>query len=199
VPVVNGHSEIDELLPATVCFYSITILQKKRGSDRCCFFFLPQRTQLAPLVAAHRPARRVKVQKRDWAHVVDVNKPMKNFRELVPDMAHQVRHYSFSAIHGTLLADAPPTLCLLFLRLNIVPLRVGHVPKGGCVPSRDGGFGICCRSYIGGKNGCCRVCGGTRAAAYDSVCNPHMDRIQDVTERREKKQGHLYLAYQGVV
>jgi hypothetical protein len=30
------------------------------------------------------------VQKRDWAHVIDVNKPMKNFHKLVPEMAHKV-------------------------------------------------------------------------------------------------------------
>lgn len=37
------------------------------------------------------PSRAAIAQKRDWAHVVDVNKPMTNFRELVPDMARQVR------------------------------------------------------------------------------------------------------------
>ena len=30
------------------------------------------------------------MQKREWAHVVDVRKPMTNFRELVPEMAHKV-------------------------------------------------------------------------------------------------------------
>ena len=34
--------------------------------------------------------RRAAIQKRDWAHVVDTNKPMKNFHELVPEMAHKV-------------------------------------------------------------------------------------------------------------
>lgn len=28
--------------------------------------------------------------KRDWAHVVDVNQELVNFRELVPDMAREV-------------------------------------------------------------------------------------------------------------
>jgi antiviral helicase SKI2 len=42
-------------------------------------------------VATTKTSRRnVQVQKRDWAHVVDVNKPMKNFHELVPNMAHKV-------------------------------------------------------------------------------------------------------------
>ncbi|CDO73133.1 hypothetical protein BN946_scf185007.g187 [Trametes cinnabarina] len=60
----GGSSEIDELLPAS-------------------------RTQLNPITSARRPLRRAQVQKRDWAHVVDVNKPMTNFHELVPDMAHK--------------------------------------------------------------------------------------------------------------
>lgn len=30
------------------------------------------------------------VAKRDWAHVVDVNREIVNFRELVPDMAREV-------------------------------------------------------------------------------------------------------------
>jgi len=32
------------------------------------------------------------VQKRDWAHEVDINKPMTNFHELVPEMAHKVQY-----------------------------------------------------------------------------------------------------------
>lgn len=34
--------------------------------------------------------RRTQVEKRDWAHEIDVNKAMPNFHELVPDMAHKV-------------------------------------------------------------------------------------------------------------
>ncbi|KAG5647662.1 hypothetical protein DXG03_008385 [Asterophora parasitica] len=61
VPV--GFSEIDELLPTTT-------------------------THLKP----SKPQRRLKranIQKRDWAHVIDVNTPLSNFHELVPDMAHK--------------------------------------------------------------------------------------------------------------
>ncbi|KAI0035130.1 antiviral helicase [Vararia minispora EC-137] len=57
-------SEIDELLPTS-------------------------RSQLNPVSVAHKSVRRVNVQKRDWAHVIDVNKPMKNFHTLVPEMAHK--------------------------------------------------------------------------------------------------------------
>ncbi|TFY73286.1 hypothetical protein EWM64_g10726, partial [Hericium alpestre] len=57
-------SEIDELLPTS-------------------------RAQLNPVAPVHRPSRKATVQKRDWAHVVDINKPMSNFRTLVPEMAHQ--------------------------------------------------------------------------------------------------------------
>ncbi|KAG6873825.1 hypothetical protein C0995_010437 [Termitomyces sp. Mi166 len=58
-----GISEIDELLPMTT-------------------------THLKP----SKPQRRLKranIQKRDWAHVIDVNTPLSNFHELVPDMAHK--------------------------------------------------------------------------------------------------------------
>ncbi|KAI0361085.1 antiviral helicase [Trametes cingulata] len=60
----NGSSEVDDLLPTS-------------------------RSHLNPITSARRPLRRAQVQKRDWAHVVDVNKPMTNFHELVPDMAHK--------------------------------------------------------------------------------------------------------------
>jgi antiviral helicase SKI2 len=39
-----------------------------------------------------RAKKRAKIPKRDWVHVVDINKPMKNFHELVPNMAHEVRY-----------------------------------------------------------------------------------------------------------
>ena len=40
-----------------------------------------------------RGVRKTIPQKRDWAHVVDINKPMSlsRFKQLVPDMAHKVR------------------------------------------------------------------------------------------------------------
>ncbi|KAI9057026.1 antiviral helicase [Trametes sanguinea] len=62
--LIAGSTEIDEFLPTS-------------------------RTQLNPVTTARRQLRRAQVQKRDWAHVVDVNKPMTNFHELVPDMAHK--------------------------------------------------------------------------------------------------------------
>lgn len=49
-----------------------------------------QRAHLSSISPAQRTIRRGNIQKRDWAHVVDVNKPMVNFHELVPEMAHKV-------------------------------------------------------------------------------------------------------------
>ncbi|KAJ7204463.1 antiviral helicase [Mycena pura] len=46
------------------------------------------RAHLKPVKTSRRRAHRV-VQKRDWAHVIDVNTPLANFRELVPEMAHK--------------------------------------------------------------------------------------------------------------
>ncbi|KAG7452119.1 antiviral helicase [Guyanagaster necrorhizus] len=57
------NEEIDELLPST-------------------------RSHLRPAKAPKR-SRAAHLQKRDWAHVIDVNTPLRNFHELVPDMAHK--------------------------------------------------------------------------------------------------------------
>ncbi|KAL0951772.1 hypothetical protein HGRIS_008443 [Hohenbuehelia grisea] len=61
--LADSYNEIDDLLPTS-------------------------RTQLKPTRKA-RPSRKANLQKRDWAHVVDINKPMTNFHELVPEMAHK--------------------------------------------------------------------------------------------------------------
>ncbi|KAI0673626.1 antiviral helicase [Trametes maxima] len=63
-PLPNGNVDIDEFLPTS-------------------------RSHLNPVTSTRRPLRRAQVQKRDWAHVVDINKPMSNFHELVPDLAHK--------------------------------------------------------------------------------------------------------------
>ena len=57
-----------------------------------------QRTQLRPVSSTSRTAKRSAVQKRDWAHVVDVNKPMKNFHTLVPNLARKVSSATFWTI-----------------------------------------------------------------------------------------------------
>ncbi|KAJ7269314.1 antiviral helicase [Mycena haematopus] len=51
--------------------------------------FLPTtRSHLKPVKTSRRRVQRI-VQKRDWAHVIDVNTPLTNFHELVPEMAHK--------------------------------------------------------------------------------------------------------------
>ncbi|EPT03462.1 hypothetical protein FOMPIDRAFT_1158982 [Fomitopsis schrenkii] len=47
------------------------------------------RSHLNAIKPVRKPARRTNIQKRDWAHEVDINKPMTNFHELVPEMAHK--------------------------------------------------------------------------------------------------------------
>ncbi|KAK1233069.1 Antiviral helicase ski2 [Marasmius sp. AFHP31] len=61
----GNEAEIDDLLPTT-------------------------RSHLNPIKASRRG--RTKLQKRDWAHVIDVKTPLTNFHELVPSMA---RKYPF--------------------------------------------------------------------------------------------------------
>ncbi|KAK7058645.1 Antiviral helicase ski2 [Paramarasmius palmivorus] len=65
LPTGQG-AEIDELLPTT-------------------------RSHLNPIKSNKRIDRK-KLQKRDWAHVIDVRTPLSNFKELVPNMA---REYPF--------------------------------------------------------------------------------------------------------
>ena len=60
-----------------------------------------QRAQLRPVSSSSKKSKRIAVQKRDWAHVVDVNKPMKNFHTLVPNLARKVGPF-FSSIHFSL-------------------------------------------------------------------------------------------------
>lgn len=55
-----------------------------RGLDADLDELLPLQRPAGP----SKPNRRELEAKRDWAHVVDVNRKMTNFRELVPDMAH---------------------------------------------------------------------------------------------------------------
>ncbi|KAJ7750230.1 antiviral helicase [Mycena metata] len=62
-PSTSTGNEIDELLPTT-------------------------RSHLKPIKTSRRRVQRI-VQKRDWAHVIDVNTPLANFHELVPEMAHK--------------------------------------------------------------------------------------------------------------
>lgn len=83
--------------------------------------------------------------KRDWAHVVDINKPMSQarFKQLVPDMAHKVRVGRLRFYKGS--------------DTFVVPIRAGYVSKGGSLSSRTRGFRICCSSYFSWKNCRCRI------------------------------------------
>lgn len=74
-------STIEDLLPSRVRPFS---LSGEAGTDPSL-----QRLLKAPTSTSTR--RRPVVAKRDWAHVVDVNREIVNFRELVPDMAKEVR------------------------------------------------------------------------------------------------------------
>ncbi|KAF7307318.1 ATP-dependent RNA helicase [Mycena indigotica] len=62
-PLSSAANDIDDLLPTT-------------------------RSHLKPVKPSRRAPKRI-IQKRDWAHVIDVNTPLSNFHELVPEMAHK--------------------------------------------------------------------------------------------------------------
>jgi hypothetical protein len=79
--LINENTDIDEFLPTTVRLLCTSIL---------CFNTPSQRSHLRPVTSASAKSRRMLVQKKDWAHVINVNEPLKNFRELVPDMARKV-------------------------------------------------------------------------------------------------------------
>ena len=109
-----------------------------------------------PVAIARRQSRRANVQKRDWAYEVDVNKSMRNFHELVPEMAHKV---GAAWSDDPSRADCGPT----------VSIRAGHVPEGGGVPSRDGRLCVRRSPHIGGEDSGGRVCHRARGETYDKV------------------------------
>ena len=111
-------ADIDHLLPVTVLITPDLLNQSTELTSW-------QRTQLLPASSA-KTTKRVAVQKRDWAHVVDVNKPMKNFHALVPNLARKVGH-SFVVLNFLQLVDA-----------FLVSFRTRYFPKGGNLPSRTG-------------------------------------------------------------
>lgn len=80
VPSPGKASDLDDLLPTTV---------RHLKHEASTFTESAQRTHLNPMTSIGRRPRRTKIQKRDWAHVIDVKKPMTNFHELVPEMAHK--------------------------------------------------------------------------------------------------------------
>lgn len=84
-----------------------------------------QRSHLNAIKPVRKPARRTNIQKREWAHEVDINKPMTNFHELVPEMAHKVGQLLLNA--GVMLTHSPE-----------VPIRARYIPEGGSVPFGNG-------------------------------------------------------------
>ena len=81
--MISQTSEIDSLLPVSVRLPS--------GYMHACVAnaLILQRSNLKPTQQVRR-LRRPNLQKKEWAHVIDVNTPFNNFHELVPDMAHKV-------------------------------------------------------------------------------------------------------------
>lgn len=79
-------NEIDELLPTTVSVDAVITVFPHLN-------IALQRSHLKPIKPSRRRVQRI-IQKRDWAHVIDVNTPLSNFHELVPEMAHKVFHFS---------------------------------------------------------------------------------------------------------
>jgi hypothetical protein len=92
-------ADIDHLLPVTVPITPNLLEQATRLTSW-------QRSQLLP-TSSTKTSKRVAVQKRDWAHVVEVNKPMKNFHTLVPNLARKVGHPSDVFFNFLKLGDAP--------------------------------------------------------------------------------------------
>ena len=114
-----------------------------------------QRSNLRPVTSTKTYRRHALVQKRDWAHEVNVNKPMKDFHKLVPDMAHKVSFCASSSV--------------LALILSIVPLRARHLPERSSISSIDGRFCLRCRAYVCWKDCGRRVCYCPGGKAHDTV------------------------------
>lgn len=53
---------------------------------------------MRPVRTSKLRSKRLQALKRDWAHVIDVNTPLSNFHELVPEMAHKVIIFTFCLV-----------------------------------------------------------------------------------------------------
>jgi len=113
-------SEVDSLLPLSVCRHAVLVIIRSQT------LFCAQRSQLKPISSTKRLRKNLAVQKRDWAHVIDVNLPLSNFHELVPEMAHKVRLSS--------IVNRPQP------NPHIVSFRTRHIPEACCLPPRAGRF-----------------------------------------------------------
>ncbi|KAJ7292904.1 ATP-dependent RNA helicase [Mycena rebaudengoi] len=83
-PVV---AEDDLVVDTTPYFDEVTEVSTSTGNE--IDQLLPTtRSHLKPIKNPRRRMQRI-IQKRDWAHVIDVNTPLSNFHELVPEMAHK--------------------------------------------------------------------------------------------------------------
>lgn len=78
----NVHRQKDERPPEE----KVTSQEKFSELDKEIDDLLPAKK---PSVGDHSSRREVDA-KREWAHVVDVNRKITNFQDLVPDMAHEV-------------------------------------------------------------------------------------------------------------
>jgi len=89
----------------------------------------PPRTEdtFNPVTSVSRRSRHTKIRKRDWAHVIDVNKPMTNFHKLVPEMAHKANISTIRVANR-----------FINMLIASVSFRTGHVPERGSIPSRMG-------------------------------------------------------------
>ena len=85
---LDQSNEVDSLLPTSVSALELT----------ASYTQIVQRAYLKPFQSSKRRGRRPVIQKRDWAHVIDVNTPLANFHELVPEMAHKVLNFFTSPI-----------------------------------------------------------------------------------------------------
>lgn len=141
-----------------------------------------QRSNLNPVASSRRPLKRAKVQKRDWAHVVDVNKPMVNFHELVPEMAHKVR------LRQLLI------LCFIWQFVQKYPFELDTFQKEAVYHLEMGDSVFVAAHTSAGK---------TVVAEYAiALAEKHMTRFARDPSRpwlmhKSSFQSHIYLAYKG--
>ncbi|CAK5264477.1 unnamed protein product [Mycena citricolor] len=88
---VEERADVDEMDADADAFFEETTAQEgvPGGAVDSIDDLLPTtRTNLNPVKRARKRIQKT-IQKRDWAHVIDVNTPLSNFHELVPEMAHK--------------------------------------------------------------------------------------------------------------
>ena len=148
---VPGASEIDELLPTSVRFFS---------PRPCLYLSICYPIGLVAFTACTCGRRASSCAPRRRP---ETRMGPRGRREKAHDQLPQAR--ARDGTQGMSGRDAASVV----IYARQVPVRARYVPKGGRVSPRDGRFGLCGSPHVGGENGRGGVCDCPRRETHDAV------------------------------